>query len=311
MAIIDPNGLFGGDRIRQCSNTAQLHWPRLFLASDGFGRLEINYARIVGRAYGSFNPIPVKEELFVWINEYACNCLIFLYKAGRQWWGQWDTRSDLLPKFKTKLDKRSPIPPEPEFTEWKQRYRAENDPFRKSFGIVSEGFLVEAHGIGVGVGIGSGIGNGKNICASDARLSDSLDLSIDNPPFDTLEPHGLFPVPESLDPQRERREFRERQDQWFEQWWEIYWLKKSRKRAQESFDRRVQTKERFQEVMEATRAQSAEMLSREPQHRPHGATWLNGERWNDEAPADAVKAESMTERIVREIREERESRNDL
>jgi hypothetical protein len=33
--------------------------------------------------------------------------------------------------------------------------------------------------------------------------------------------------------------------------------------------------------MEATRAQSAEMLSREPRHRPYGATWLTGERWTD------------------------------
>ena len=41
MAIIDREGLFGGDRLRRCSNAAQLHWPRLFLAADGFARLEI------------------------------------------------------------------------------------------------------------------------------------------------------------------------------------------------------------------------------------------------------------------------------
>ena len=56
MSIIDPSGLFGGDRLRRCSNVAQLHWPRLFLASDGFARLEMNYARIIGRAYPTFNP---------------------------------------------------------------------------------------------------------------------------------------------------------------------------------------------------------------------------------------------------------------
>jgi hypothetical protein len=42
VAIIDPEGLFGGDRLRRCSNVAQLHWPRLFLGSDGFARLENN-----------------------------------------------------------------------------------------------------------------------------------------------------------------------------------------------------------------------------------------------------------------------------
>ena len=28
------------------------------------------------------------------------------------------------------------------------------------------------------------------------------------------------------------------------------------------------------------------MLSREPQSRPYGATWLNGERWEDELPPE-------------------------
>jgi hypothetical protein len=47
MAIIDPEGLFGGDRLRRCSNAAQLHWRRLLLASDGFARLEINFVQAV------------------------------------------------------------------------------------------------------------------------------------------------------------------------------------------------------------------------------------------------------------------------
>lgn len=137
--------------------------------------------------------------------------------------------------------------------------------------------------------------NTEQLCASDDALLSDLPpaLSIDDPPFESLERPALFPVTgESLDPQKERREFRERQDQWFESWWEAYWLKKSRKRAREAFGRRVRTPERFQEIMTATRAQSAEMLSREPQHRPHGATWLNGERWADEAlePAKAAAA---------------------
>jgi hypothetical protein len=37
--------------------------------------------------------------------------------------------------------------------------------------------------------------------------------------------------------------------------------------------------------MAATREQSPEMLNREPSKRPYGATWLNGERWEDEPSA--------------------------
>ena len=97
MAIIDPRGLFGGDRLRRCSNAAQLHWPRLFLASDGFGRLEINYALIVGKAYPTFKPFPSETELHSIIQEYAKNFLLFMYEVRGQIWGQWDTKSELLP----------------------------------------------------------------------------------------------------------------------------------------------------------------------------------------------------------------------
>jgi hypothetical protein len=108
----------------------------------------------------------------------------------------------------------------------------------------------------------------------------------------------MLPVSESADPQKERRRLQVQQDQWFEEWWGAYWLKKSRKRAWESFGRRVRTSERFQEIMAATHAQSVEMLAREPQHRPHGATWLNGERWNDEA-VEASRQNTAEERIMK------------
>jgi hypothetical protein len=149
MSVIDPEGLFNGDRLRRCSNAAQLHWPRLFFASDGFARLEINYARIVGRAYPTFNPVPPEAELQACVEEYAKNYLLFLYWVGGQVWGQWDTRKELLPRYKTAADRRSPIPPEPAFTEWKQSYREENKVLPKCFGNISETFL---HGVGVGVG---------------------------------------------------------------------------------------------------------------------------------------------------------------
>jgi hypothetical protein len=72
------------------------------------------------------------------------------------------------------------------------------------------------------------------------------------------------------------------QDAWFTEWWGSYWLHKSRKTARAAFGKHVKNQERFKEVMRATKEQSAEMLGREPSKRPHGATWLNGERWTDE-----------------------------
>jgi hypothetical protein len=278
MAIIDPEGLFGGDRLRRCSNMAQLHWPRLFLASDGFARLEINYARIIGRAYPTFNPPPSLTELQAWIQEYARNYLLFLYEFDGQLWGQWDTRLELLPRYKTAADRRSPQPPENEFKEWKRRYREQNKTFPKCFGGISEAFL---HGVGVGVGIGGG----KNICASphgNARVS-ALP-SIDEPPFETTEPDAVFSV-EPATRTIPGRETNSEQEDWFSQWWDEYWLHRAKKAAHEAFRRHVRTEARFRQVLAATRAQKPEMLSRERSKRPHGATWLNQERWEDEIDA--------------------------
>lgn len=168
MSIIDPEGLFNGDRLRCCSNTAQLHWPRLFLASDGFARLEINYARIIGRAYPTFHPHPSETELQSYFEEYSQNRLIFMFSANGQLWGQWDTRSELLPRYKTSADRRSPIPPEPQYSNWKHLYRVQSNSFPKTSGNISETFQ---HGVGVGVGIGVGIGVGVELGLATATSS--------------------------------------------------------------------------------------------------------------------------------------------
>jgi hypothetical protein len=174
MAIINPEGFFNGDRLRRCSNAAQLHWPRLFLASDGFARLEINYPRIVGRAYATFNPIPTEQELLVFIREYAENFLLFLYQVGGQMWGVWDTKSEFLPRYKTAQDRRSPIPPEPAFTEWRRGYREETKSFPKCF----EGLPKVSETFPCGVGVGGGVGVVKIPCSSADERSPEIALEL-------------------------------------------------------------------------------------------------------------------------------------
>ena len=131
-----------------------------------------------------------------------------------------------------------------------------------------------------------------NTCASDdARAAGSLP-SIDDPPFGTTEPGALFPVEPSKPA--------ESVDGWFNEWWAGYWLRKAKKAARRAFGKQVKTAARFEQVMAAMQVQTPEMLSREPQHRPHGATWLNGERWADETTGPA-KQETAEERISRMI----------
>jgi hypothetical protein len=141
-----------------------------------------------------------------------------------------------------------------------------------------------------------------NTCASgDAPICESVILSIDNPPFSTTEPDALFSAEDqALTPQQERQRLKAQQDVWFEEWWAGYWLKRSRKRARDAFGKQVKTEARFREIMTATAEQSAEMLGREPAHSPHGATWLNGERWEDEAAPETVpKRDAAADALTR------------
>jgi hypothetical protein len=93
---------------------------------------------------------------------------------------------------------------------------------------------------------------------------------------------GDVPFPSNRGPRGTSEGLTAEQDVWFSQWWPAYWRHKAKKPAREAFAKHVRTEARFQEIMAATRAQTPEMLAKHEKHRPHGATWLNGERWEDE-----------------------------
>jgi hypothetical protein len=277
VAIIDPSGLFGGDRLRRCSNAAQLHWPRLYLASDGFGRLEINYARIVGRAYSTFNPIPSEADLQSFIQEYVNTFLLFPYEVGAQLWGQWDTRAELLPRYKTAADRRSPIPPEPAFSKWKQMYRTQQKAFPKSFGKISATFL---HGGGVG----EGVGNIKT-CSPGGERQPILP-SLDNLPFDTLDELPAAPPPavpstknSNWGPKEKIRVFRER-------FWPAWPRKVARADAERAWVKHATTPEIAEKIVKAAKDQTAMLTGDGLKFCPYPASWLNARRYLDD-PGEA------------------------
>jgi hypothetical protein len=130
----------------------------------------------------------------------------------------------------------------------------------------------------------------KNICASsDARVSGG---SLENEP----EKQNQFDLQSEPNPSRKKDSdgLTVEQGAWFDEWWTIYWLKVSKKPARKVFAKQVRDKAMFDLVVAATRAQAPDMLARESAKRPHGATWLTAERWNDEprTPTVAPKAAS-------------------
>jgi hypothetical protein len=199
MAVIEAEGLFNGERFDLVSDSSRYAWPYLWVASNRFGRLELNYHRVIGRAFGRFKHVPIEEEFWSWIREFQAAYLLFVYEVNGSRWGQWDTSEKFLPKHKLASDLASPGPDHGAFSAWREEYikfkrgqnsakpiavnhfnnRSEN--FPKDLGKSSETFV---HG--------NGNGNGKNICASDdARLSspsEGPNQPLDeNLPFDTLD----------------------------------------------------------------------------------------------------------------------------
>jgi hypothetical protein len=166
--LIDPRGLLYGERIGACSDDAQLHFPRLMAASNGYGRIEMSYTNLVKTVYAHFSVKPTKEQLQAWFREYHQHFLIFIYRTAEgATWGQWDVPKKMLPRYKTAEDNRSPAPQEAEYAAYQEqhiaskraKYLTSDDSLSISedFGNVpktSEGFGGFLHGIGIGIGIG-------------------------------------------------------------------------------------------------------------------------------------------------------------
>jgi hypothetical protein len=138
MNLVDPKGLFEGERLAACSDLAQLHWQRLFSAANGYGRIELSYQPIIANVYRSFKKPPTEDDLWALFEEYATNFLAILYESDAAWWAQFATSEKYLPRYKTARDERSPAPPlelierhRAGYIEWKKSKSFKNQRFQK------------------------------------------------------------------------------------------------------------------------------------------------------------------------------------
>lgn len=76
---------------------------------------------------------------------------------------------------------------------------------------------------------------------------------------------------------------------WFEAWWAEYWLHRGKLPAWKSYLRAVTTPKKAETVLRAMLIQKPAMMQREPDKRPHAATWINQERWTDEVDPARVE----------------------
>lgn len=68
---------------------------------------------------------------------------------------------------------------------------------------------------------------------------------------------------------------------WFEEFWMDYWRKGAKRAALVAYFDRVTTLAQHDEIIEAVQAQLPGMMARPEDKRPQGASWINGERWED------------------------------
>jgi hypothetical protein len=194
MPVIDPYGLFQGQRLAACSDMAQLYWPRLYCAANNCARLELHLSSIISQCFRSFNNPPTESAIWSIFDEYAHNYLALVYRADGRLWVQFMTEEKYLKRHKSQDDQRSPAPPQRDLDEYKNRYRewkkrqAQAEPVQ-SFENLSEifqnsfpNFSTEVcQGIGDGDGIGDGVrcleeGEGNTLTSATASTKVSLDV---------------------------------------------------------------------------------------------------------------------------------------
>lgn len=105
---------------------ARHYYPLLVMESNAFGRLELDYETIRREVLSLFAQELDEAAFWNLTAEYRKANLIFLYKSHGQIWGQWDIKKDCLPKYQSRRDKNSPIPPEPAFAKWIEVVRDES-----------------------------------------------------------------------------------------------------------------------------------------------------------------------------------------
>jgi hypothetical protein len=92
------------------------------------------------------------------------------------------------------------------------------------------------------------------------------------------------PLEPSLNPQKEVSGLRTRDP--FDEWWALYPRKEAKVVARRAWSKATPkiNKLGLAELMDRTRAFAEHVVDREKDKIAHPATWLNGERWNDELP---------------------------
>ncbi len=296
MAFISADGLFNGERFERVSDSARYAWPYLWVASNTCGRIELNYHRVVGRAFSRFHHVPTEEEFWGWIREFQNAYLLFVYEVDGAYWGQWDTSEKFLQRHKLAADLASPKPDHDAWNTWREEYihvkQAKNSSkpivvtnFKnaseivpKHFGKSSETFRGNVRGEDRSGEEWSGL----NTCSPDGERDGTPDHK--KPPT----PNGKVDAGEGTAPwgKPERSRFFQ------ESFWAAWPRKVAKAEAERAFHKRATSPEIAAAIVKAAKDQTPMLVADGLKFCPHAATWLNAKRYTDD-PNEASAAQSV------------------
>lgn len=290
MAYIDPEGMCGGDRMAMLSDSAKMAWPWFWCASNTVGRVELNYRDFVKTAFRQFKKPPTEQQFWEWVAEFHESYLMFVYEINGQAWGQWWVSEKYLPTYKAVSDKRTPAPTVRDMMDWQEQYAAlkislisgkcrilnvskiltkvlppTDDPKEFPLGEERSGKIEER--------------------SDEENLSPASAGAGDTPSQESLLPNEGKKRPQ-------KHWYEEQHDRWYPGFWHRTGKLDSRKAHEKAINRIVDREgcaynaaAAFlvaQVALDRERFEHTEAWNWRVKMNP--ATWLNGERWNDETP---------------------------
>lgn len=309
MAYIDPDGMFGGDRMAMLSDSAKMAWPWFWCAGNTVGRIELNYREFVKGAFRQFKTPPTEEQFWEWVAEFHESYLMFVYEINGQAWGQWWVSEKYLPTYKAVSDKRTPAPMVREMMVWQDKYaelkvslisgKCRVLTISKTFTNISP-TTEEAKEFPLGEERRGEIEERENQnqrAPEDALvLTPPVDRSVVRPPAPARSRGGkrtTEDITKALGPRLP----------WWEAFWSVFPGRDGEKEGMDAFERTVTTRELATLVYRGAQRYAALFAAQPDMKLKYPQGWINGERWKDacELPRPPSNGAPSTETLAQAI----------
>lgn len=298
MAYIDPDGMFGGDRMAMLSDSARFAWPWFWCASNTCGRVELDYRGFLATVFRQFKKPPTEKQFWDWVSEFHECFLLYVYRVEFKVWGQWYVSEKYLPKYKAKADERTPPPTAREWMDWVKKYTELKE--KQISGkcrvlSVSEKFEKSAEDFPVG----------------EIKEEELKPYSLESGEVEGATPSLALVAYAAPAPQRMygKEWFDEQHERWYKQ---AYWNHTGKSDSRKAYEKRIrllvhEDRMTFEQAAEFLFYQALEYRKRFEFTQSwswrcnlHPATWLNKKGWEDEANKDPPKPpqSNLTDRTL-------------